>query len=111
MAYKDPDDPRNAAAKRRHYEANKAEQMRKRAQRRKELRELVDSMKAVPCADCGNRFPPCAMDFHHTEANGKVDGIAQLVNSGSITKLMVEIEKCEIICANCHRIRHHAGVV
>lgn len=55
--------------------------------------------------DCGGRFPPAAMDFDHVRGE-KVATISFLVNQGAVlTRLREEIAKCEIVCANCHRIR------
>ena len=53
--------------------------------------------------DCGQCFPPCAMDFDHVrgEKVGNVGGMAL----ASWAKLQAEIAKCEIVCANCHRQR------
>jgi hypothetical protein len=70
------------------------------------LKAEVDSLKGRPCADCGRRFPPCAMDFDHVRG-AKVNSIAQLVNSYQPRATRVEIVKCELVCACCHRIRTH----
>jgi hypothetical protein len=65
--------------------------------------ERVRKLKDVPCADCGGRFPPECMDFDHTE-NNKSFNIAPNRNV-SWDRVLTEIAKCDIICANCHRIR------
>jgi hypothetical protein len=69
-------------------------------------KEYVDSIKAAtPCADCGNKFPPVAMDFDHVRGE-KIRGVAALVSSGyKISLIEEEIAKCEVVCACCHRIR------
>lgn len=67
---------------------------------------MVDEIKAVPCMDCGNSYPSCVMDFDHRE--DKLMDVGRLVGHGySIKRILAEIEKCDIICANCHRIRTH----
>lgn len=71
-----------------------------------ELREFVKQVKDVPCLDCGGRFPSFVMDFDHLPEYDKVGHVARLVNAGkSLQKIKDEIAKCEIVCANCHRIR------
>jgi hypothetical protein len=46
------------------------------------------------------------MDFDHIAEHGKkINTISRLINTGSIQKVKEEIEKCELVCANCHRIR------
>ena len=68
------------------------------------MRELVEFHRNQPCADCRGRFPTYVMEFDH------VMGVKR-ANVGSISKfksykaLQDEIERCEVVCANCHRVR------
>jgi hypothetical protein len=60
------------------------------------------------CADCG--FPgkefPYVLDFDHRKDSGKRFNIGSWSHSVlSIEAVTREIEKCELVCANCHRIR------
>ena len=65
----------------------------------------VASIKDVPCIDCGGRFPSFCMDFDHVRGV-KVASISVLVHRrASREKILAEMAKCEIVCANCHRIR------
>lgn len=64
-----------------------------------ELRRLKD----VPCADCGKRFPPCAMDFDHVRGE-KLFNVGEGVRF-TLSVILAEAAKCEVVCANCHRIR------
>jgi hypothetical protein len=45
------------------------------------------------------------MDFDHLDSTDKIGSISQLVNSLYIKKALEEIKKCELVCANCHRMR------
>jgi hypothetical protein len=73
--------------------------------RRRGLGERVAELKDRPCMDCGGSFPSYVMDFDHREGEEKIGGIANLVHSGNWVKLEAEIAKCDLVCANCHRIR------
>jgi len=73
-----------------------------------ERRAAVNKIKDVPCADCGGKFPPCAMDFDHRDKSTKSFNVAQRIR-GSVDTLMIEVAKCDIVCANCHRIRTFGG--
>lgn len=73
---------------------------------RKELRIMLNGLKNKPCKDCGKSYPPCAMDFDHTE-NNKVKKINIFLTNCNKAKLIEEVNKCEIVCSNCHRIRTH----
>lgn len=60
-----------------------------------------------PCVDCGKYFPPVAMDFDHVR--GKTKNISGMVHSGKydLADVLEELKLCELVCANCHRIRTH----
>jgi len=68
-----------------------------------EKKEMLDALREVPCLDCGGRFPTCAMDFDHMR--NKLFGIMGSYMSKTMEQLLDEVEKCEIVCSNCHRIR------
>jgi hypothetical protein len=66
-------------------------------------KQQVDSLKAsTPCQDCGRHFAPICMDFDHL--SDKSMGIAKMYDH-SITAILAEIAKCEVVCACCHRTR------
>ena len=66
---------------------------------------ILDDLRKAPCMDCGLEFPPCAMDFDHRDGTGKVSGVTRLVGRAGIARIVAEAEKCDIVCANCHRAR------
>jgi hypothetical protein len=59
--------------------------------------------KDKPCVDCGGRFPPECMDFDHVRGQ-KTKNIAAIA-TGSLERLLDEIAKCDLVCANCHGTR------
>jgi hypothetical protein len=89
---------------REHYLKNKERYKSQAKDGKKRLRGLVDELKSVPCADCGRSFPPIAMDFHHRQK--KLENIARMIADNGLRRLMEEINKCVVLCAVCHRIRH-----
>lgn len=99
--YRDPEKQR--AASRRHYERNRAAYYARRDKKREVIRELIRELKSVPCSDCRESYPYYVMDFDHRE--NKKFLISELVHYGSIKKLHEEVAKCDVVCANCHRIR------
>lgn len=64
----------------------------------------IAALKDHPCTDCGGRFPPECMDFDHRDSSTKRLTGVQLYSVDS-EKVMAEIAKCDLVCANCHRIR------
>ena len=70
-----------------------------------DLRALVEEAKDKPCVDCGHRHSTCVMDLDHLDSTTKVAKVSSLVYTGSKQVLLDEIAKCEVVCANCHRLR------
>lgn len=66
-------------------------------------RNFVREAKNKPCTDCGKTYPYYVMDFDHLrDKNFNVN--SQATNKGFET-LQKEIDKCEVVCSNCHRER------
>lgn len=75
--------------------------------RLRQFRQILSSIKAVPCMDCGVTYPPYVMDFDHRPGEEKLFTIASQLAQVGLEKLLAEVEKCDIVCANCHRVRTH----
>jgi hypothetical protein len=67
--------------------------------------EWLRSLKARPCTDCGEQFPPEAMEWDHLPGNAKLGDISTAMRAKSADVILAEIAKCELVCANCHAIR------
>ena len=78
-------------------------------ERRAPRQAIVDQAKAAGCVDCGivNIDHPEIFDFDHT-GDDKAAGVAAFMTKGTEADLVAEIAKCEVVCANCHRIRTKA---
>ena len=69
------------------------------------LREIKTSFG---CQDCGYNDHFSALDFHHIDpTTKKFSPTSGKGLGGSLKNLKIEIEKCIILCANCHRIHHY----
>lgn len=105
MAYKDPHDERLKAARRKWYYANKEKQATYREARRDTLRKWLRASR-VQCNRCSEDHPAC-LDYHHLDPSEKDIALAQAFHDGwSIERMQKEIEKCEVLCSNCHRKEH-----
>ena len=81
---------------------------RRREQRRRRAREIrafMNELKQNPCADCGQRFDPAAMQWDHLPGFVKTGNLGDLKRNSSRKRLLQEIAKCELVCANCHSVR------
>ncbi len=63
---------------------------------------FIADLKNVPCMDCGGLFPSVCMDFDH---RGDKEFAIHANKMGKMDALLKEIHKCDVVCANCHRIR------
>lgn len=57
------------------------------------------------CIKCGDDDPAC-LDFHHTDPSKKDGLISKLIVTASMDRVIEEIEKCDVLCASCHRKLH-----
>lgn len=89
---------------RKHYQNNKEYYRLRNKENDRKTREYIRKVKDVPCSDCGLKYPYYVMDFDHKE--NKVFNLNQAKRKG-INKIKLEISKCDVVCANCHRIRTH----
>jgi hypothetical protein len=82
----------------------RAQSRRASASQRRRIREIIQKAKDQPCADCGGAFPTCVMDLDHVRGvkEFKVSEAVQKAYGIKMQRLLEEIAKCEVVCANCH---------
>lgn len=103
-------DPRANESRRKHYRNNREQYFARNNVLRKEMREYLNEIKSGKCKNCKKTYDPCVMDFHHRDPKQKIGTIAVLVSRGSWKNLKNEVEKCDLLCANCHRIVTHKPI-
>lgn len=105
MAYKDPNDPRLKEARNKWYRENKDRQIRRQNDRKRELVDWAREHKTV-CNRCGFDNP-IALVFHHSDPSLKEISVSKAISNGwGKDRIIKEIAKCEVVCANCHAIEH-----
>jgi len=72
-----------------------------RTNNRRVRRMLADYKTRTGCTDCGYKENAAALDFDHVSGEKAFN----LSSVNSIAKALTEIGKCEVVCANCHRVR------
>jgi hypothetical protein len=80
------------------------------AKRRKILKEKAIALKGGKCIICGYSKCNAALDFHHIDGKKKDFGISLDGITRSWQRVQKELEKCILVCANCHR-EIHAGIL
>jgi len=91
----------------RYYYKNRESEKERTSSRRDELKKWMRELKdGLECHRCGYGDHPAAIVFHHP--GDKREEVGRMVDNGFSKKsIRDEIEKCETLCANCHRIVHN----
>lgn len=106
MPYKNPEKRRECRIR---WYANNKESERQHVKRRKlEIKKWFKEYKnKLKCSKCPENYSAC-LDFHHKGNKDML--IPKMVAEGySIKRILIEIAKCEVLCANCHRKKHYKG--
>jgi hypothetical protein len=95
-----------------YYRRNREAEIARVKRRQEAPLTWLRDLRRVPCADCGRSFAPYVMDFDHRDPTTKKFSLAagkSLLKNRDL--IAAEIAKCDIVCANCHRIRTHLAQV
>lgn len=74
--------------------------------RRREIKVLAVNYKGGNCNECGYSRSIAALEFHHRDPAEKDFAIGGKGLTRSFESLKVELDKCDLLCANCHREEH-----
>lgn len=77
----------------------------KKQAKQKVQAEVAAYKESHPCMDCGQFFPHYVMDFDHRDRSQKKENVSIYARRGATKAVWAEIEKCDLVCANCHRAR------
>lgn len=90
-----------------YYQNNSAYFKENARKREQEIQKFIQQQKVgMFCQRCGNTDIR-VLDFHHLDKSKKEMSISQIVYKGwGRERILQEIAKCEVLCANCHRILH-----
>ena len=101
-------DEYNKKYRKQYYEKNK-ERVIKRvyARKRQKMQDYRDYKASLECERCGYNEHPDALDFHHVVKHPDNERVNVLIRGGYFNRANDEMNKCVVLCSNCHR-RHHA---
>src|SRR5688572_8234175 len=88
----------------RHYSHGQCRSCATRLRNRRLKLKLLE-LRGGKCVDCGYDAHPAALDFDHRDPSTKLLEVSQMSSEAGWDRLVAEAEKCDIRCANCHRIK------
>ena len=91
--------------RREHYKNNPAAYRQRARESTKRKTKFIRDAKDKPCTDCKSEYPYYVMQFDHLE--DKKFNLSRMANRCTWEQIKKEIEKCEVVCANCHAERTH----
>lgn len=79
--------------------------------RNKQAEKYRRLKESSPCKRCGERYPHYVMDYHHRDRETKSFKLSRVLShTMAWSKVLEEIAKCDLLCANCHRFVEYIGV-
>lgn len=90
-----------------HYKANSERYKDAHKRGRVRNKALILELKKNGCTSCGYNVHPDCLEFHHADSAKKDSTISNAIRDNwSVKRLLAEVEKCILLCANCHRLAH-----
>ena len=90
------------------YQKDKQSYIDRTKNNKKRLCDEINEIKASKgCLYC-EELDPCCLEFHHLNSATKEATISRLMHTGQRLKALQEVDKCDIVCSNCHK-KLHAG--
>jgi hypothetical protein len=94
--------PKIAAAMVKYYD-DKPAQLQMKTALRQRRKDFIRGLKNAPCTDCGVQYHTDVMEFDH--ARGEKLFELSRAHKHSYERIKTEVAKCDLVCANCHRLR------
>ena len=103
---------KSRASRRRWYHSHRESEIKRIRRRSKSIQDwFQDHKKTLACSRCGYNRCSEALEFHHRDPSQKELDLATAIRYGwKIERILLEIDKCDVLCANCHREVEHSGV-
>jgi hypothetical protein len=78
--------------------------------RRRKIKQMAVNYLGGKCRNCGYSKCVDALEFHHRDPTQKDFNVSDSGHCRSWEKVKIELNKCDLLCANCHREEHATAV-
>jgi len=107
---------RNKKYQKKYYQTNKAATKAWKRNNHNKWIEFLTSLGYGECSKCGYDKCWAVLDFHHRDPDTKEYAVSRFIrrkklNIKNIKEAFKEIDKCDVLCANCHRELHYNVVI
>ena len=72
------------------------------------INQKVSQVECMDCLKKVNRDNTFVFDYDHRDPNEKTKAIGEVLHQWTVERLLYEMSKCDLVCANCHRVRTDA---
>lgn len=98
------------ASNKRYYQKNRTRLKSHAVRKAREAKSAIVVYKGDKCCDCGYTFHDSVYDMHHRDPKNKSFNISgSNISSMEWSDVLLEADKCDLLCSNCHRMRHATG--
>jgi hypothetical protein len=98
----------DSAARREQWRRWNEQNRAKRSRMDRSLRGRIQELKGRVCMQCGfEAVTPQQLHWHHRDPSTKAFNVSRWTGSPDNPRLLAEIAKCDVLCANCHALEHH----
>lgn len=70
--------------------------------RQHNAQKVFEYLRSHSCINCGES-DPVVLEFDHRNGDDKIESISNLIRASTWERIEAEIQKCDVLCANCHR--------
>jgi hypothetical protein len=79
------------------------------AKHRKAMAKVLEDLHLFKerqgCSDCRNKYPHYVLEFDHRPEFKKIDNVYRVLRNYGEDAAWAEVGKCDVVCANCHKVR------
>lgn len=77
---------------------------RQRDRRSKNMKHVQEYKQNHGCSDCKEDYPYWILELDHVRGT-KIGNLSVMVKQNTLEEVIAELEKCDVVCSNCHRNR------
>ena len=78
---------------------------RQKSGRDQKIKRIREYKEQQGCLDCNQKFPHYVLEFDHRDPSTKINTVSRMARGSTWQQTWEEIQKCDVVCSNCHSTR------